>query len=100
MINKCVLLSLSYICCLFLQDEPGALLDSAAGVEDDRLNGLSGSTSSAALHHAAGSKKRRHRIPRQEKDKDPQVREELCFTAVVHTSILKQWSLFFVCVNV
>ncbi|XP_068616120.1 TCF3 fusion partner isoform X1 [Brachionichthys hirsutus] len=55
---------------ILLEDEPGALLDSAGGVEDDQLNGLSGSTSSSALHHASGPKKRRHRILRQEKDKD------------------------------
>ncbi|TKS82147.1 CCR4-NOT transcription complex subunit 3 CCR4-associated factor 3 [Collichthys lucidus] len=55
------------------EDESGAHLDPAAGVEDDRLNGVSGSTSSAALHHCAGPKKRRHRIPRQEKDKDQQL---------------------------
>lgn len=62
----------------FFQEEPGAHLDAASGVEDERrLNGLSGSTSSAALHHPAGPKKRRHRIPRQEKDKDPQVGEGL-----------------------
>lgn len=81
---------------LLFQDEPGAHLDPAAGVEDDRLNGVSGSTSSAALHHAAGPKKRRHRVPRQEKDKDQQVGEELCWTAVVHT----RWSVshHFLCV--
>lgn len=64
------------------QDEPGAHLDPAAGVEDDRLNGVSGSSSSAALHHTAGPKKRRHRIPRQDKDKDQQVVENHCLTAV------------------
>lgn len=53
------------------QDEPGAHLDSSAGVEDDRPNSVSGS--SAALHHPAGLKKKRHRIPRQ--DKDQQVNE-------------------------
>lgn len=55
---------------IFLEDEPGAHLDPAAGVEEDRLNGVSGPTSSAVLHHTVGPKKRRHRIPRQEKDKD------------------------------
>jgi len=53
------------------QEEHGAHLDPAAGVEDERLNGVSGS--SAALHHAAGPKKKRHRIPRQEKEKEQQV---------------------------
>ena len=66
---------------VLLQDETGAHLDPAAGAEDNRLNGVSGSTSSAALHHAAGPKKRRHRIPRQEKDKDQQVGEQFYWTA-------------------
>lgn len=49
-------------------------LDPSLAVEDDRVNGLSGSTSSsAALQQPSGPKKKRHRIPRQEKDKDPQV---------------------------
>ncbi|GAA6220592.1 TCF3 fusion partner [Lates japonicus] len=66
---------------ILLEDEPGAHLDPAAGAEDDRLNGLSGSTSSTALHHAAGPKKRRHRIPRQEKDKDPQTEPDMSVLA-------------------
>lgn len=52
------------------QEESGAHLDPAVGVEDDRLNGVSGSAPSASLHHAAGPKKRRHRILRQDQDKD------------------------------
>jgi len=39
------------------------------------MNGASGS--SGASHHGAGPKKRRHRIPKHEKDKDPQVWEAL-----------------------
>ena len=71
------------------KDEPGAHLDPPIGAEDDRLNGVSGSTSSAALHHAAGPKRRRHRIPRQEKDKDQQVDEQqLLALDVVHSSVL------------
>ncbi|XP_022612249.1 TCF3 fusion partner [Seriola dumerili] len=66
---------------IMLEDEPGAHLDAAAGVEDERLNGLSGSTSSAVLHHAAGPKRRRHRIPRQEKDKDPQTEPDMSVLA-------------------
>ncbi|XP_074509614.1 TCF3 fusion partner isoform X1 [Sebastes fasciatus] len=65
---------------ILLEDEPGAHLDPAAGVEDDRLNGVSGSTSSAGLHHAAGPKRRRHRIPRQEKDKDQQTEPDMSET--------------------
>ncbi|XP_013868160.1 TCF3 fusion partner [Austrofundulus limnaeus] len=51
---------------MLLEDDPGAHLDSSAGVEDDRPNSVSGS--SAALHPPAGPKKKRHRIPRQDKD--------------------------------
>lgn len=75
---------------IFFQDEPGAHLDPAAGVEDNQLNGISGPTSSAALHHAAGPKKRRHRIPRQEKDKDQQVGERLYWTAAVLFVVVSQ----------
>ncbi|XP_056141938.1 TCF3 fusion partner [Lampris incognitus] len=57
---------------IVLEDESGTHLDSAPGGEDDRPNGASGSSSSAAFHHVAGPKKRRHRIPKQEKDKDQQ----------------------------
>lgn len=66
---------------ILLEDEPGAHLDPAAGVEDDRLNGVSGSSSSAALHHTAGPKKRRHRIPRQDKDKDQQTEPDMSVLA-------------------
>ncbi|KAF3839681.1 hypothetical protein F7725_018398, partial [Dissostichus mawsoni] len=57
---------------ILLEDEPGVNLDPAAGVKDDRPNGVSGPSSSAALPHAALPKRKRHRIPRQEKDKDQQ----------------------------
>ncbi|XP_072250264.1 TCF3 fusion partner [Leuresthes tenuis] len=60
---------------ILLEEEHGAHLDPAAGVEDERLNGVSGS--SAALHHAAGPKKKRHRIPRQEKEKDQQIEPDM-----------------------
>ncbi|KAF7657220.1 hypothetical protein LDENG_00030370 [Lucifuga dentata] len=67
---------------ILLEDESGAHLDPAAGVEDERLNGVSGSTSSGVLHHhAAGPKKRRHRIPRQEKDKDQQAEPDMSVLA-------------------
>ncbi|XP_029929121.1 TCF3 fusion partner [Myripristis murdjan] len=67
---------------ILLEDESGAQLDpAAAGVEEDRLNGVSGPTSSAALHHTAGPKKRRHRIPRQEKDKDQQNEPDMSMLA-------------------
>ncbi|XP_030014657.1 LOW QUALITY PROTEIN: TCF3 fusion partner [Sphaeramia orbicularis] len=66
---------------LLLEDEPGASLDPTPGVEDDRLNGVSGSTSSAVLHHAAGPKKRRHRIQKQERDKDQQTEGDMSVLA-------------------
>lgn len=55
---------------ILLEEESEAHLDPVVGVDDDRLNGVSGSASSASLHHAAGPKKRRHRILRQDQDKD------------------------------
>lgn len=78
---------------MFFQEEQGAHLDPAVGVEDDGLNGLSGSTSSTVLHHNSVAKKKRHRIPRQEKDKDPQVDKEGCYGAAVHSGILRHCSL-------
>lgn len=62
--------------CWLFQDEQGVHLDPTAGAESDPLNGLSGSASSAALHLPAGPKKRRHRLARQEKDKDQHVGAE------------------------
>lgn len=63
---------------VFFKDEPGAHLDPAAGADSDHFNGES--TSAAALHQPAGPKKRRHRISRQEKDKDQHVggESEVC----------------------
>lgn len=57
----------------WFQEEPGSHLEPTAGAESDPLNGVSGSVSSAALHLPAGPKKRRHRLARQEKDKDQHV---------------------------
>lgn len=62
-------------CCLF-QDEHGAYQEPAAGADSDHPNGVSGPSPSAALHHPAGPKKRRHRLARQEKDKDQHVGAE------------------------
>lgn len=59
------------------QDEPGAQVDPAVGLEHDWLNGVPGSTSSAAVHHPAGPKKKRHRIARHEKDKEQHVGDKL-----------------------
>ncbi|XP_078108916.1 TCF3 fusion partner [Sander vitreus] len=66
---------------ILLEDEPGAQLDPADGVEDYQLNGVSCSTLSPALHHAAGPKRRRHRIPRQDKDKDQQTEPDMSVLA-------------------
>ncbi|XP_026172576.1 TCF3 fusion partner isoform X2 [Mastacembelus armatus] len=66
---------------ILLEEEPAVHVDSAVAVEDDQINGLSGSTSSAALHHITGPKKRRHRIARQEKDKDPQTEPDMTLLA-------------------
>lgn len=67
---------------ILLEDEPGAHFDpAAAGVEDERLNGVSGSTLPAAVHHVAGPRRRRHRIQRQEKDKDQQTEPDMSVLA-------------------
>lgn len=66
---------------ILLEDESGAHLEAAAGEEDERFNGVSGSTSSAVMHHAAGPKKKRHRIPRQDKDKDQQTEPDMSVLA-------------------
>ncbi|KAK5862202.1 hypothetical protein PBY51_017623 [Eleginops maclovinus] len=66
---------------ILLEDELGVHLDPAAGVEDDRPNGVSGSSSSAALPHAAVPKRKRHRIPRQEKDKGQQTEPDMSVLA-------------------
>ncbi|XP_075965516.1 TCF3 fusion partner [Anarhichas minor] len=66
---------------ILLEDEPEAHLDPASGVEDERVNGVSGSTLSAAMPHATGPKRRRHRIPRQEKDKDQQTEPDMSVLA-------------------
>uniref|UniRef100_A0A3P8QPT9 INO80 complex subunit F domain-containing protein n=1 Tax=Astatotilapia calliptera TaxID=8154 RepID=A0A3P8QPT9_ASTCA len=67
---------------ILLEDESGAHLEPAAAAEDEKLNGVSGSTPSAASHHVAGTKKKRHRIPRQEKDKEPQSKSRTFFSQI------------------
>ncbi|XP_061675949.1 TCF3 fusion partner isoform X2 [Syngnathoides biaculeatus] len=57
---------------MLLEDEPGAPTDMTAGTADDRMNGVSGSTSSLAFHQSSGPKRRKQVTPKQEKDKDPQ----------------------------
>ena len=58
------------------QDESGAHIDPVAAGEDEQLNGVPASCSAAALPHTVGPKKRRHRITRQEKEKEQHVGEE------------------------
>ncbi|KAK2910166.1 hypothetical protein Q8A73_007881 [Channa argus] len=62
---------------ILLEEEPTAHLDPPVVLEDDPLNGLSSSTSSALVHHNSGPKKKRHRISRQDKDKDPQTEQDM-----------------------
>ncbi|CAN9513652.1 unnamed protein product [Ophioblennius macclurei] len=66
---------------ILLEDEAGVSLDTAAMLEDEKPNGVSGSSVSAVPHHTAGPKKKRHRIPRQEKDKDQQTEPDLSVLA-------------------
>ncbi|KAL7393805.1 hypothetical protein ABVT39_016209 [Epinephelus coioides] len=81
-LDKRKYLALNRRCKEIEQDEPGAHFDpAAAGVEDERLNGVSGSTLPAAMHHVAGPKRRRHRIQRQEKDKDQQTEPDMSVLA-------------------
>lgn len=57
---------------ILLEDDPGVHLDSILGT-DERLNGIPGSSPPSASQHTPGPKKKRHRVPKQEKEKDPQV---------------------------
>ncbi|KAM9309343.1 TCF3 fusion partner [Pholidichthys leucotaenia] len=66
---------------ILLEDESGAHLDSSVGPEDEKTNSVSGSIPSTMLHHAAGPKKKRHRIPRQEKEKDQQTEADMSVLA-------------------
>ncbi|XP_029959651.1 TCF3 fusion partner [Salarias fasciatus] len=66
---------------ILLEDEPGVSLDAATGVEDEKLNGVSGSSVSAVPQYTAGPKKKRHRIPRQEKDKEQQTEPDMSVLA-------------------
>lgn len=73
-------------CHLFLlQDEPGAPGDPMAGLDHDWLNGVPGSSSSAAQHQATGPKKKRHRVTRHEKDKEQHVGGKLLVAAGVQS---------------
>ncbi|KAM8826533.1 TCF3 fusion partner [Synchiropus picturatus] len=60
---------------ILLEEESAGRLDPASAAEEDRLNGVSGSASLSSFHPAVGPKKKRHRVPRQEKDKDQQQSE-------------------------
>ncbi|XP_028325625.1 TCF3 fusion partner [Gouania willdenowi] len=62
---------------ILLDDEPGAHTEASVGAEDEKPNGVAGSSSSASAHQSAGTKKKRHRVPRQEKDKDQETEADL-----------------------
>ncbi|KAJ0000480.1 hypothetical protein NQD34_012322, partial [Periophthalmus magnuspinnatus] len=52
---------------ILLEDDSGLNLDSnAPALEEDKLNG-------GSVQNSTGQKKRRHRVPKQEKDKEQQV---------------------------
>lgn len=56
---------------ILLEDESGLNLDpSAPSAEDEKPNGLS-------AQNTVGQKKRRHRVPKQEKDKDQQAEADM-----------------------
>nr|XP_029501919.1 TCF3 fusion partner homolog isoform X1 [Oncorhynchus nerka] len=62
-----------------LEEESGAHLDIGPGVEDDRLNDLPSSSPSVPFQSTVGSKKKRHRVPKQEKD--PQTEADISMLA-------------------
>ncbi|XP_070991479.1 TCF3 fusion partner homolog [Oncorhynchus clarkii lewisi] len=62
-----------------LEEESGAHLDIGPGAEDDRLNDLPSSSPSVPFQSTVGSKKKRHRVLKQEKD--PQTEADLSMLA-------------------
>uniref|UniRef100_A0A4W5R070 TCF3 (E2A) fusion partner n=1 Tax=Hucho hucho TaxID=62062 RepID=A0A4W5R070_9TELE len=62
-----------------LEEESGAHLDIGLGAEDDRLNDLPISSPSVPFQSTVGSKKKRHRVPKQEKD--PQTEADISMLA-------------------
>ncbi|KAM6967827.1 TCF3 fusion partner [Aplochiton taeniatus] len=66
---------------ILLEDEHYSHLDSAPGAEDERLNGVPSSSPSVAFQNTSGPKKKRHRVPKQEKDKDPQTESDISMLA-------------------
>lgn len=59
-------------CCCDSQDDVGATLECLPGADDARPNGHASSPPSMPQQSTAGTKKRRHRIPK-EKEKEVQV---------------------------
>lgn len=60
---------------ILLEDDSGLNLDpSTPSVEEEKLN-------EASAQNAAGQKKRRHRVPKQEKDKDQQTEADISMLA-------------------
>lgn len=78
---------------LLFQEESGAHLDIGPGAEDDRLNDLPSSSPPVPFQSTVGSKKKRYRVPKQEKD--PQVCETHSETLSVKwtcTPKLNEWT--------
>ena len=67
------LLLLYFLLCLAFQDESSSHLDSVATAEDERLNGIPGSSSPPVGQQHTLPKKKRHRVPKLERERDPQV---------------------------
>ncbi|KAL0985185.1 hypothetical protein UPYG_G00153860 [Umbra pygmaea] len=57
---------------ILLEEESGAHLDLGPGADDDGLNSLPSLSPSIPLQSTVGSKKKRHRVLKQERDKDQQ----------------------------
>ncbi|XP_018592118.1 TCF3 fusion partner [Scleropages formosus] len=61
---------------ILLEDEAGGPADSSLGADDDRPNGMPGSSPLAPLQSAVGPKKKRHRVPK-ERERDTQIEADL-----------------------
>ncbi|CAB1334405.1 unnamed protein product [Coregonus sp. 'balchen'] len=64
---------------ILLEEESGAHLDISPRAENDRLNDLPSSSPSVPFQSTVGSKKKRHRVPKQEKD--PQTEADVSMLA-------------------
>ncbi|XP_062321890.1 TCF3 fusion partner isoform X2 [Osmerus eperlanus] len=62
---------------IVLEDESSSHLDSLATAEDERLNGIPGSSPPLVALQQTGPKKKRHRVPKLERERDPQTEADM-----------------------